>query len=109
MLTKSLELIIYSTEYKSAGKKRFIEALRKLYERLPATELQKSEAYLQSENYEAFIETMLDYYDQAAKYQLYKKANIIIPLASFDPVHTTQQFLQSLQQSGIIIPNKFSC
>ena len=93
------------TEYKSAGKKSFLDALHKLNERLPATELQKSEAYLQSENYEAFIERMLDYYDQAAKYQLYKKANIIVHVASSDPVHIMQLFLQSLQQAGIIIPN----
>jgi tRNA 2-selenouridine synthase len=95
-------------EYESAGKKNFLDALHKLNERLPATELQKSETYLHSENYEAFIESMLDYYDQASNYQLYKKANIIVPVRSTVPVHIMQQFLQSLQQAGIIIPNGIS-
>ena len=77
--------------------------MHKLNERLPATELRRSEGYLHQENYRAFIDSMLDYYDQSAKYQLRKKANIIISVTTTDPAHIMQQLLESLQKTGIII------
>ena len=90
-------------EYKSAGKESFIIALHKLKQRLRLTVINELEAFLHSENYEAFIERMLDYYDNTSKYYSDKKANITIDVSSFHPVSTTQQLLESLKRSNIII------
>ena len=91
------------TEYKAAGKMKFMEALHKLKERLPSTVLYESEVDLHSENYEAFIDKMLDYYDQTAKYQSFSNPNIVVQIASLDPVIIMQQLMQLLKQSGILI------
>lgn len=88
-------------EYIRAGKNNLINALHKLNERLPASELSELEEYLNQENYEMFIDKMLDYYDRTANYQLHKKATIILQITSFDVVQITQQLLQSLQEYDI--------
>jgi hypothetical protein len=40
--------------------------------------MKQMETLLHSENYEAFIEKMLDYYDNSSKYKLNKKANVVL-------------------------------
>ena len=51
------------------------------------------ETLLYAENYEAFIEKMLDYYDNTSKYQLPVKANIILDVQSGDVAGTIQELL----------------
>jgi tRNA 2-selenouridine synthase len=80
-------------EYKAAGKENFINALHKLNERLPKPVMNELETLLYAENYEAFIEKMLDYYDNTSKYQLPVKANIILDVQSGDVAGTIQELL----------------
>jgi tRNA 2-selenouridine synthase len=91
------------TEYKPAGKNNLINGLHKLNGRLPESELKRLERYLKQDNYEMFIEKMIDYYDTTVNYQLAKKAMITLKIKSNDVAETTQQLLQSLIQHGINI------
>lgn len=90
-------------EYRPAGKDNLIDALRKLNDRLPATELKKLEEFLQQDNYGIFIEKMIDYYDTTVNYQSPEKAVITLKIKSDDVAETTQGLLQSLLQNGINI------
>ena len=90
-------------EYKPAGKESFINALHKLKQRLHLTVIKELEAFLHSENYEAFIEGVLDYYDNTSKYNLDKKADMTINVSSFNNVTTIQHLLESLRRLNIII------
>ena len=83
-------------EYKSAGKESFINALHKLKNRLTETVINEMEALLQAENFEVFIEKMLDYYDNTAKYQLSKKADMVLNGQGEDVAFMKKQLLQSL-------------
>ena len=60
-------------EHEAAGKESFLTELHKLDERLDLTVMKEMELLIHAENYEAFIERMLDYYDNASKYQLLLK------------------------------------
>lgn len=64
--------------HEAAGKESFLTALHKLDERLDVTVMKEMELLIHAENYEAFIERMLDYYDNASKYQLPAKINIVL-------------------------------
>ena len=88
-------------EYKAAGKENFINALHKLHQRLSITVMKEMESFLYSENYEAFIEKMLDYYDNTSKYQLPVKTNIILEVRPGNVADTAQQLLELLRRSGI--------
>jgi tRNA 2-selenouridine synthase len=90
-------------EYSPLYKQSFTDALTKLEKRLSITVMKQSAAYLEEENYGAFIEKMLDYYDKSSKYNISKKPSIIIPVQTEDPFYTTQQLLQALKQADIII------
>ncbi|MEO8763668.1 MAG: hypothetical protein ABI416_05245 [Ginsengibacter sp.] len=90
-------------EYTTAGKKKLLECLQKLKERLPAAKFEQSQMYLNTENYEEFIDNMLDYYDQSSRYHLPKKATITLPVGSTSQYHIMQQLIQLLQQAGINI------
>ncbi|MGH2647604.1 MAG: hypothetical protein ACRDE8_08560 [Ginsengibacter sp.] len=90
-------------EYKSAGKEKLINALHKLNERLPADESKELQEYLEQENYQMFIERILEYYDATANYQMSKKPIISLPVNSFDMVQITNQILQALKFQNIII------
>lgn len=91
------------TEYKPAGKNNLINALHKLNERLPESELTGLERCLTRDNYEMFFEKVIDYYDTTINYQLPKKAMVTLKIKSNDVAETTQQLLQSLIQHGINI------
>ena len=84
-------------EYKAAGKDKFIDALQKLNDHLPQSVITEMKSLLNAENYEVFIERMLDYYDNTSKYQLEKKATIILD------VQSTHQLLELLRRSGVTI------
>jgi tRNA 2-selenouridine synthase len=90
-------------EYKPAGKKSFINALHKLKERLSLTVMNESEILLHSENYEAFILKMLDYYDNTSRYKTGRKAGVILKVRQFDAGNITRQILKLLIQANIII------
>jgi len=83
-------------EYKAAGKESFINALHKLEKRLTVTVTNEMETLLLAENFELFIEKMLDYYDNTAKYQLPKKANIVLDGLGENIAFMKKQLLQSL-------------
>jgi len=87
-------------EYKAAGKENFINALHKLHQRLTLPVIKEMESFLYSENYEAFIEKILDYYDNTSKYQSVK-TNIILEVQPGDVADTAQQLLELLRRSGI--------
>ena len=91
------------TQYKPAGRNNLINALYKLSNRLPESELTGLERYLNQDNYEMFIEKMIDYYDTTVNYQLPKKAIATLKIKSNDVAETVQQLLQSLIQHGINI------
>ena len=63
--------------------------------------MKEMESFLYSENYEAFIEKMLDYYDNTSKYQLPVKTNIILEVRPGNVADTAQQLLELLRRSGI--------
>lgn len=88
-------------EYKTAGKESFIKALHKLNERLPKSVIHELETLLHSENYEEFIERMLDYYDNTAKYQLTNKADVVLDVRGRDVVYETRHLLELLKKAGI--------
>lgn len=90
------------SEYTAAGKEDFMNALQKLDERLSKTVINKLKTSLHSENYEAFIERMLDYYDNTSKYQLTKRADIVLDIRTGDVVYETRQLLECLKKAGII-------
>jgi len=90
-------------EYKAAGKENFINALHKLHQRIPITVMKEMESFLYTENYEAFIEKMLDYYDNTSKYQVPKKADIILDIRTFDVADTAQKLLELLDNAAIVI------
>jgi tRNA 2-selenouridine synthase len=92
------------TEYKPAGKDNLINALHKLNGRLPASQLTGLERFLHRDNYEMFIEKMLDYYDTTINYQSPGKAVVTLKIKSNDVAETTQQLLYSLLKNGINIP-----
>ena len=83
-------------EYKAAGKEKFINALHKLENRLTVTVINEMEALLFAENFEIFIEKILDYYDNTAKYQLPKRADVILDGQGKDTASLEKQLLQSL-------------
>jgi tRNA 2-selenouridine synthase len=90
-------------EYRAAGKKNFIKALDRLDERLPFTVRIGLETLLHSENYEVFIDRMLDYYDNTSKYVVTGNANIILDMQPGNVVATAQQLLKALQlEKGMI-------
>ena len=88
-------------EYKAAGKESFIKALHKLNERLHEDVIHELKTLLYSENYEEFIERMLDYYDNTAKYQLTRKADVVLDVRGSDVVYETRQLLELLKKAGI--------
>lgn len=90
-------------EYGDAGKEDFINALHKLKDRLPINFFKEAEAFLQRENYYAFIEKMLDYYDNTLKYKFTETAEITITVETNEPLQIMQQLLQALKEAGISI------
>lgn len=90
-------------EYKAAGKENFMNALHKLNERLSLTVMSEMETLLHSENYAAFIEKMLDYYDNTSKYQPAKKAGIVLDMQTGDVVNAARQLSELLRKENIII------
>lgn len=91
------------TNYKSAGKEKLINALHKLNERISVNESEQLEEYLQQENYEGFIEKILEYYDATSKYQLSKKPIITLHIKPFDAVQIADEILQALKLHDIFI------
>ena len=89
-------------QYKNAGKDGFMNSLYKLKKRLSANVMNKCEIFLNAENYEAFIENILTYYDQTDKYAL-KNTNIQIKVKSDHPLEIMNQILKQLKESGISI------
>jgi len=83
-------------EYKVAGKENFMEALQKLHQRLTLPVIKEMQSFLYSENYEAFIERMLDYYDNTSQYQAEKKATIVLDVEPGDIINTTKKLLALL-------------
>ncbi len=83
-------------EYKAAGKENFIDALQKLNDRLPKTVITEMKSLLNAENYEGFIEKMLDYYDNTSKYQGNKKATVVLDVEPGDIISTTKKLLALL-------------
>jgi len=83
-------------EYKPAGKENFIDALQKLNERLPQSVITEMKSLLNTENYAAFIEKILDYYDNTSKYQAEKKATIDLDVEIFDINNVTKKLLALL-------------
>ncbi|KAA9038471.1 hypothetical protein FW778_12985 [Ginsengibacter hankyongi] len=83
-------------EYKAAGKESFIIALHKLERRLTVAVIKEMEALLRAENFEVFIEKMLDYYDNTAKYQLPKKADMVLNGQGEDVAVMKKQLLHAL-------------
>ncbi|MEP6948182.1 MAG: hypothetical protein ABI863_02860 [Ginsengibacter sp.] len=100
---KKIRISNVLNEYKPAGKNNLMYALRKLKERLPASELSELEECLNQENYEMFIEKMIGYYDTTANYQFPEKAVVTLKIESNDAAETTRQLLQLLFQNGIDI------
>ena len=86
-------------EYKAAGKEGFMNSLHKLKERLPDTVMKECEAFLQSENYYAFIENMLSYYDGTNKYNL-RDIDLKIEAGNSNSLEIMHQLLKNLKQSG---------
>jgi tRNA 2-selenouridine synthase len=87
-------------EYKDGGRNGFISSLQKLKERLPVSMMNECEAYLNVENYKAFIETMLSYYDRTDKYSL-KKIDIEIKVGDNCALETMNQVMKQLSPWGI--------
>ena len=83
-------------EYRAAGKENFIDALQKLNDRLPQTVISEMTSLLNAENYEGFIEKMLDYYDNTSKYQGNKKATVVLDVEPGDIISTTKKLLALL-------------
>lgn len=83
-------------EYKAAGKENFIDALQKLNERLPQSVITEMKSLLNAENYEIFIEKILDYYDNTSKYQLEKKGTVVLDMEPGDIINTTRKLLALL-------------
>ena len=83
-------------EYKAAGKENFIDALQKLNERLPQSVITEMKSLLIMENYEEFIEKMLDYYDNTSKYQAEKKVTVDLDVEIFDINNVTKKLLALL-------------
>ena len=90
-------------EYKAAGKENFIAALQKLIDRLSQSVITEMKLLLNAENYAGFIEKMLDYYDNTSKYQLEKKEGIVLDVEARNGADTTQQLLELLMKTNIII------
>lgn len=84
------------TEYKSAGKENFINALHKLEKRLTLPVINEIETLLRTENFEFFIEKMLEYYDNTAKYQLQKKAHLTLDGDGLHASFLEKQLVKSL-------------
>ena len=89
-------------KYKDVGKDGFMNSLYKLKKRLSANVMNKCEIFLNAENYEAFIENILTYYDQTDKYAL-KNTNIQIKVKSDHTLEIMNQILKQLKESGISI------
>ena len=83
-------------EYKAAGKEKFIDGLQKLNDRLPDAVITEMTSLLNMENYEGFIERMLDYYDYTSKYQAEKRADIVLDVEIFDINNVTKKLLALL-------------
>jgi len=83
-------------EYKAAGKENFINALKKLNKRLTSSVIYELELLLHSENYKAFVEKILDYYDNTSKYQLTKKTDIVLDVQGGNVVYETLHLLELL-------------
>lgn len=83
-------------EYKAAGKENFIDALQKLNERLPQSVITEMKSLLNAENYEIFIEKILDYYDNTSKYQVEKKGTVVLDMEPGDIINTTRKLLALL-------------
>lgn len=89
-------------EYGSDSGKAFMNGLQKLKNRLPVTVINECEKYLADKNYTLFINTMLDYYDNAKQYQLNKKP-IITLNGNAEVKKIADELIQELQEHGIII------
>ena len=89
-------------EYGAAGKESFINTLQKLKERLSAAVMNECEALLHAENYEGFIESMLNYYDQTSKYNL-GNFDVQIETEGNCPSEMMNILLNKLAEAGISI------
>ena len=87
-------------EYQAAGKPGFSGGLQKLKQRLPENVIKQCEDELNNENYEAFVSSMLDYYDNSAKYHVPANA-ILIKTDANDVMHLKQQVLESLERIDV--------
>jgi tRNA 2-selenouridine synthase len=90
-------------EYGAAGKESFINALRKLTNRLTAINLQQLEALLQQEDYASFISLMLEYYDAAANYNNKIPMDINLPVSGEDICDDATKLLAALNRLGVFI------
>jgi tRNA 2-selenouridine synthase len=91
-------------EYKAAGKAGLMNGLHLLKERLAPTVMIECESLLHGENYEAFIEKMLDYYDEGRQYTK-SKHGFKIEVESNTPLEMTKKLLEALMKKGIVLPN----
>ena len=87
-------------EYRAAGKESFMHALLKLKERLPDSVMKECKALLHSENYNSFIENMLDYYDQTSKYNV-EDIKLRIKVETNNSLETMNILLKKLVETGI--------
>lgn len=88
--------------YQEAGREKFITALHKLKDRLPAPVIKQCEDFISKEDYKAFVTVMLNYYDNTSIYNANKQADIIISTQTNEPLYMMHELLHALKQKGII-------